>query len=106
MSVYTLIVLSIHLRDESSITLFNYLFTYLFIYVLQSKGLNEESKTHVLLLNKAENDMTIASLALRAETAHAEKLRQARSGVCWMYGVIIAETVLLVLLLYIGLSNS
>ena len=50
--------------------------------------------------------MTIASLALRAETAHAEKLRQARSGVCWMYGVIIAETVSLVLLLYIGLSNS
>ena len=79
---------------------------YLSFIMLQSKGLNEESKTHVLLLNKAENDMTIASLALRAETAHAEKLRQARSGVCWMYGVIIAETVLLVLLLYIGLSNS
>jgi hypothetical protein len=68
--------------------------------------LNEESKTHVLLLNKAENDMTVASLALRAETAHAEKIRKARSGVCWMYGVIIVESVLLLLLVYIGLSNS
>ena len=50
--------------------------------------------------------MTLASLALRAESVHAEKMRKAKSGVCWMYGVIIAELVFLIFLIYIGLSNS
>ena len=58
------------------------------------------------LLNKVENDMTLASLALRAETVHAEKMRKAKSGVCWMYCVIVIELIFLIFLVYIGLSNS
>lgn len=73
---------------------------------MQSKGLNDESKAHVAILNKADNDMTLASLALRAEAVHAEKMRKAKSGVCWMYGVIAFELVFLALFLYIGVSNS
>ena len=57
-------------------------------------------------MSKAEADMAAASLQLKAEAAHTIKMRKAKNGVCWMYGVIAAEFVVLVLLLYIGLSNS
>lgn len=72
----------------------------------QSKGLNEESKSHIILLNKAETEMTMTSLQLKAESAHTVQMRKAKNGICWMYGVIVLELIILVLLLYIGLSNS
>ena len=108
----------------------------------QSRNLNDESKTHIHLLNKVESDMTAESVALRAgnflgphltslnvyipssliiylrlsflfhvlkhftEAMRAETIRKGQSGVCWMYGIICMELVLLVFLLYIGISNQ
>ena len=41
-----------------------------------------------------------------AEAMRAETIRKGQSGVCWMYGIICMELVLLVFLLYIGISNQ
>ena len=55
----------------------------LFIYYLppisfpvQSRHLNEESKTHIHLLDKTETEMSVETLALRAEAVRAETMRK------------------------------
>jgi hypothetical protein len=78
----------------------------LLFFFLQSKELNQESKSHVILLDKAENDMTSTSMALKAQSLQAERVTKNQGGVCWMYWVIIFESLLFVFLLYFGLSNS
>lgn len=72
----------------------------------QSRYLNDESKTHIHLLNKVEAEMSNETLALRAEAVRAETIRQGQSGVWWMYSVILGEVLFLILLLYIGISNQ
>ena len=41
---------------------------------------------------------------LKQETANINQARKMSQGLCWMYGVIVAELVLLIVLLYVGLS--
>ena len=72
----------------------------------QAKNINDETKSHVVILNKVETDMEKTSLQLRSEALHVETMRQGISGVCWMYTIIIMELILLLLLLYIGISNQ
>jgi len=72
----------------------------------QSRFLNDESKTHIHLLNKVEAGMNAETLALRAEAVRAETMRQGQSGVWWMYWVIAGEALFFVVLVYIGISNQ
>jgi hypothetical protein len=72
----------------------------------QSLGLKEEAVQHVGILDKVERDMDKTTAQLRAEALHAETMKKANTGVCWMYSIILMEVVLLVFLLYIGLSNQ
>lgn len=42
--------------------------------------------------------------ALQKETDSITETRKMGQGMCWMYGVIAAEVVIMLLLLYIGLT--
>ena len=52
------------------------------LFLIQSRHLNEESKTHIHLLDKTETEMSAETLALRAEAVRAETMRkgQVREG--------------------------
>jgi len=70
----------------------------------QSNLINEESKFHVRLLDDMDLDVEKASAGLRAETRHAEKIRQ-ESSVCKLYIIIAALSALLCFLLVMGMSK-
>lgn len=70
----------------------------------QSKSLNEEASTHLQLLGHVDNDMELATRALRKEALHAEAVSKNRGGVCWMYCIILIESVLLLTLIMYGLQ--
>lgn len=70
----------------------------------QSKSLNEEASTHLKLLGHVDTDMELATRALRKEALHAEAVSKNRGGVCWMYCIILIETVLLLTLIMYGLQ--
>ena len=59
---------------------------------------------HVKLLDDMEGGVEAATIGLRAEAKHAEKIRE-QSSVCKLYVVIAALTGLLVFLLVMGFSH-
>jgi len=70
----------------------------------QAQLINDESRLHVKLLDDMEGGVEAATMGLRAEAKHAEKIRE-QSSVCKLYIVIAALTALLVFLLVMGFSH-
>lgn len=66
--------------------------------------INDESNLHVKLLDDMEGGVEAATMGLRAEAKHAEKIRE-QSSVCKLYIVIAGLTGLLVFLLVMGFSH-
>ncbi|GMH80756.1 hypothetical protein TrLO_g15067 [Triparma laevis f. longispina] len=70
----------------------------------QAQMINDESNLHVKLLDDMEGGVEAATMGLRAEAKHAEKIRE-QSSVCKLYIVIAGLTGLLVFLLVMGFSH-
>jgi len=69
----------------------------------QTQMINDESRQHVKLLDDMDVDVERAHLGMLAETERAQKLRE-ENGVWRLYGIIVALSVLLILLILAGLS--
>ena len=65
--------------------------------------MNDETTLHVKLLDDLDQSVDRAATGLRAETKHAEKVRE-QSANCWMYICIAVLFLCLVLLLVLGFS--
>lgn len=70
----------------------------------QSRTLKNEATTQLRMLDQIDHGMERATNELRQEALNAESARKARSGVCWMYVVIIIEFISLVSLVIHGLE--
>jgi len=70
----------------------------------QAKMINEESTLHVNLLSDMDEDVEAATMGLRQEAKHAEKIRE-QSSVCKLYLIIAGESALLTFLLVMGFSH-
>ena len=70
----------------------------------QANWLNSETKHQVHQAAHIETAFVKSQEALRKETVDIVDTKDLRGGVCWMYCVIIAETILLVSLLWAGLT--
>jgi hypothetical protein len=70
----------------------------------QAMLINEESTLHVNLLHEMDEDVESATMGLRQEAKHAERIRE-QSSVCKLYMIIAGETVLLVFLIIMGFSH-
>lgn len=72
---------------------------------VQSKLLNDEAVAHLRILHGIEGDLDTTTSAIHKEAAHAQLARtQSKSGVCWMYMVIMLEITLFILLVFYGFS--
>ncbi len=71
---------------------------------MQANWLNSETRQQVITVGVIEKEFETSRDALRKDTSGIGEAReQLRGGVCWMYGVIAAESFLLVYLLWTGL---
>lgn len=69
-----------------------------------SKTLNNEAKIHNNILDQVDKDYIKTSASLRNEIKYAQDTRNNQGGVCSLYIIIIFELLLLLTLLYFGLS--
>jgi hypothetical protein len=67
----------------------------------QAVGIGDEAKIHVRLLDDLDSNVGIATSALQAESAHAERIKT-QSQICYMYICIAIEVILIVLLLIVA----
>jgi hypothetical protein len=63
--------------------------------------MNDETNLHVKLLDDLDTSVDKAATGLRAETRHAEKVRESSAN-CWMYVCIAVLFLTLILLLILG----
>ena len=56
------------------------------------------------MIDHLEENMEKTTQSLQIEAKHVSKTKQAKGGVCWMYTVIAIEVLVMVFLIYIGLS--
>ncbi len=70
----------------------------------QARMINEEANLHTNLLDDMETDVEAATVGLRAEARHAEKIRE-ESSTCKLYLIIVGLSALLVFLIIMGFSK-
>eukprot|EP01036_Dinobryon_divergens_P027222 gene27222-35953_t len=68
-----------------------------------SKSLNKEVNHQLKVVDTLEENMEATNAAVHRETISISEARNMQGGFCWMYAVITAESVLLIILLWIGL---
>ena len=56
-------------------------------------------------VDEMEGHFTKTKISLSKETNNITDARKIGQGLCWMYGIIIMEVLVMFLLLYIGLSH-
>ena len=71
---------------------------------LQSLQLHDEVTHQKRYVDDLEEKFSDTKGALKQETTRISEVRKAGQNLCWMYGVIAAEVVVLFVLLYVGLS--
>lgn len=69
----------------------------------QSRLIGDEAKSQIGLLDNMENDVENATMSLRQEARHAEKVRE-QSQTWWLYLCIALEVGALAMLLVLGFS--
>lgn len=70
----------------------------------QALRLKDEVNNQTRTLDDVEGTFISTKDALQKETSNINKARTMGRELCWMYGVIAVELVVLCLLLYVGLS--
>mmetsp|Transcript_7758 Transcript_7758/g.6928 ORF Transcript_7758/g.6928 Transcript_7758/m.6928 type:complete len:95 (-) Transcript_7758:3-287(-) len=70
----------------------------------KSKFLNEETNTQNKLITQIDTGIDSSTEAMNKQARHAELATQLTKNDCWLYSVIVIESVVLFLLIYIGLS--
>lgn len=79
-------------------------YSYLSALFIQSLQLHDEVTHQKKYVDDLEEKFVDTKGSLKQEITRIVDVRKASQGLCWMYGVIAAEVVLLFFLLYVGLS--
>lgn len=66
--------------------------------------MDEETKRQNMLLHHIDHDFDIAHEGLANETEQIRETKNLKSNKCMLYGIIVVELIVLVILLHIGLS--